>query len=101
MLNSIAVPDISERPFRVDCEREMIASADVLFRAWTVEFDQWFAAPGSVLMKGEVNTPLFLETEFHLSLRPGVSELFRATARNGTPAMKARSRKLLLWLGRP
>jgi len=32
------------------------------------------------------------------SLRPGVIEILRAAARNGTPAMKARSRKLLLRL---
>ena len=32
----------------------------------------------------------------HASIRPGVIEILRQAARNGTPAMKARSRKLLL-----
>jgi hypothetical protein len=35
----------------------------------------------------------------HSSIRPGVIEILRQSARNGTPAMKARSRKLLLELG--
>jgi hypothetical protein len=34
------------------------------------------------------------------SLRPGVVEILRESARNGTPAMKARSRKLLIQFGR-
>lgn len=42
----------------------MKSSADILFRAWTKEFDKWFAAPGTMIMEGEVNTVFFFETVF-------------------------------------
>jgi uncharacterized protein YndB with AHSA1/START domain len=42
----------------------MKTSTNILFRAWTKEFDKWFAAPGTLIMKGEVNTVFFFETIF-------------------------------------
>ena len=64
MPTPIALPDLSARPFLTICERVMLAPADVLFRAFTEQFDLWFAAPASVLMRGEVKAAFFFETHF-------------------------------------
>jgi uncharacterized protein YndB with AHSA1/START domain len=61
---AITTPDLSLRPFSLTCERALSAPPSVLFRAWTEQFDLWFAAPGSMLMKGEVNSVFFFETHF-------------------------------------
>jgi hypothetical protein len=60
----ISLPDLSLRLFHLTVERLMDSMPDVLFQAWTEQFDSWFAAPGTVLMKGEVNTAFFFETHF-------------------------------------
>jgi uncharacterized protein YndB with AHSA1/START domain len=66
----ITTPDLSARPFELVAEREMDASADVLFQAWTEHMDRWFAAPGSVLMKPEVNGVFYWETQFEGQRHP-------------------------------
>ena len=60
----ICIPDLSSRPFHLNVERLMVAPPDILFKAWTQQIDRWFAAPGSVIMQGEVNTVFYFETVY-------------------------------------
>ncbi len=61
-------PDLSMRPWQVIVEREMAAPPSVLYLAWTEQIGQWFARPGSVLMRPLVNEPFFFET-LHENIR--------------------------------
>jgi uncharacterized protein YndB with AHSA1/START domain len=69
---AIRIPDLSARPYDLTAEREFAATPATLYQAWTVGFDRWFAAPGSVLMLPEVNAVFFFETEFKPEGQPVV-----------------------------
>lgn len=65
-------PDLRSRSQEFIVERRMKASPRVLYKAWTQDFDRWFATEGTLLMKPETDAPFFFETVAEIDPGSGI-----------------------------
>jgi hypothetical protein len=66
----LAPPSHAGLPYRFTVERQMTSQAVAIYRAWTEEFDSWFATPGAVSMQARVGTAWFFEVVHGGTRRP-------------------------------
>lgn len=57
-------PGLSAASHRCRVEMEVSVPPEIVYRAWTEDFDRWFAADGTLLMKPRIDVPFFFETHF-------------------------------------
>lgn len=87
--------DPSNNTHGLEVEQNLSARPADIYLAWTEQFDQWFAEPGTVVMRAAVGEPFRFETAHEgnryphfgrfLALEPDLLvEMSWVTGRNGT-----------------
>ncbi|MFJ2771027.1 SRPBCC domain-containing protein [Streptomyces sp. NPDC087300] len=70
MSSALPRPDLTARPHGLTVERLMKAAPEAVYRAWTAEFDSWFADPGMVRMRPAVGEPYVFLTRHQSQVHP-------------------------------
>lgn len=65
---TIRPPRLDDASHSLEVEQLVAHPPGAVYAAWTTGWERWFAAPGSLLMRPEVNAPFFFETEFRFAL---------------------------------
>lgn len=63
-------PDLSARPHSLVVSQKMNLAPAQVYDAWCKHFDHWFAQPGTLIMKPEVNSLFYFETFFENQRHP-------------------------------
>jgi uncharacterized protein YndB with AHSA1/START domain len=85
----------SDGSYEIVVEQSLKATPDAIYRAWTHDFDSWFASPGALKMVAKVGEPYWFEVNFNddrhphhgriIHLEPGhLIAMTWVTGKNGT-----------------
>jgi len=73
----LALPDLAQRPFTATAERDLAASPAQLYAAFTTQWENWFARPGTASIEPFIGRPFFFETEHNHQRYPHYGRFLR------------------------